>query len=220
MSEIAVDIIIRALVAAALGGLIGLERELGDHPAGIRTHILVTLGACVFTSLSLFGFSGAPGGGRVAAAVVTGIGFIGAGAILRSEGGVFTGLTTAASLWSCAAIGMLVGTGFFVVSIIVTVIVLLVLSIIDWLVDSVARHVKYRRMVLSVSGEHRKGCLEDIREALSEHRCRSEIMTYGRLEDGCRVHISFKVRLKAEADLQELTDLFYGIRGVTDISWE
>jgi len=109
------QIIIRILLAMACGGLVGLERELTDHPAGIRTHILVTVGACVFTTMSLYGFPGFLQGDRVAAAVVTGIGFIGGGAILRSRDGWVTGLTTASSLWSVAGIGMLFGTGYYVV---------------------------------------------------------------------------------------------------------
>ena len=207
-------------MAVALGGLIGLERELRDHPAGIRTHILVTLGACIFTSLSLFGFPGTPGGDRVAAAVVTGIGFIGAGAILRSEGGMVTGITTAASLWSCAAIGMLVGTGYFIVGLIITGIVLLVLAIIDWLVDAIARRVKSRRMFLRVRGEYREECLEELRQLLAEHRSRPELVSYQRSEGGNKVNIKLKTHLLASVDLRELTDRFYQIEGVTEISWE
>src|SRR5450759_2588878 len=90
------EITIRILLSLVLGGLVGMERELTDHPAGIRTHILVTVGACAFTTMSLFGFPGLLGGDRVAAAIVTGIGFRGGGAILKAKDGWVTGLTTAA----------------------------------------------------------------------------------------------------------------------------
>ena len=91
---------IRLIIAAALGALIGLEREIHDHPAGMRTHLLVSVGSAGFTVLSIAAFP-APGAdpARIAAQIVTGIGFLGAGAILK-EGATIRGLTTAASLWA------------------------------------------------------------------------------------------------------------------------
>jgi putative Mg2+ transporter-C (MgtC) family protein len=114
--------LVRILVAAALGGVVGIERQLKDQPAGFRTHILVALGACLFTVVGTFGFQAYTGGTdthriqadltRVASQVVVGIGFIGGGTILR-HGGNVRGLTTAASLWVTAAIGVAVGVGFY-----------------------------------------------------------------------------------------------------------
>src|SRR5262245_178275 len=100
---------VRLLVAAALGALVGLEREIRDPPAGMRTHLLVCLGSAGFTVLSIAAFP-APGSdpARVAAQIVTGVGFLGAGAILK-EGATIRGLTTAASLWAVAAVGMAAG---------------------------------------------------------------------------------------------------------------
>ena len=95
------DILVRLLVAAVLGAVVGIEREIHDHPAGMRTHLLVSVGSAAFTVLSIYGFR-APGSDpsvRVAAQIVTGIGFLGAGAILK-EGATVNGLTTAASLWA------------------------------------------------------------------------------------------------------------------------
>ncbi|MGH2677187.1 MAG: MgtC/SapB family protein, partial [Actinomycetota bacterium] len=112
-----VELALRLLGAALLGGVIGLEREVRDQPAGFRTHMLVALGSCLFTLISAYGFGafqGDPGvpydPTRIAAQIVTGIGFLGAGAIIRSGMSV-RGLTTAASLWVVAAIGMAVGAG-------------------------------------------------------------------------------------------------------------
>ena len=101
----------RLLLAAFLGALVGLERELHDHPAGMRTHLLVSLGSAGFTVLSIAMAQG-PGADptRIAAQIVSGIGFLGAGAILK-EGATIRGLTTAASLWSVAAVGMAAGAG-------------------------------------------------------------------------------------------------------------
>ena len=97
------DIVVRLVVASVLGALIGLEREIHDHPAGMRTHLLVSLGSAGFTVLSFTAFA-APGAdpARIAAQIVTGVGFLGAGAILK-EGASIRGLTTAASLWTVAA---------------------------------------------------------------------------------------------------------------------
>lgn len=114
----------RLLGAAILGALIGLEREIHDHPAGMRTHLLVAVGSAAFTVLSIEAFA-APGAdpARVAAQIVTGIGFLGAGAILK-EGATIRGLTTAASLWAVAAVGMAAGAGAWVPAVVVSVIVL------------------------------------------------------------------------------------------------
>jgi putative Mg2+ transporter-C (MgtC) family protein len=115
------ELVLRILAAAALGGLLGLEREISDQPAGFRTHILVSLGAALFTLVGAYGVDEffaerSPGVGfdptRVAAQVVTGIGFLGAGAIIR-QGMNVRGLTTAASLWVTAAIGTAVGLGYW-----------------------------------------------------------------------------------------------------------
>jgi putative Mg2+ transporter-C (MgtC) family protein len=113
---------LRLILAAILGAAVGLEREIHDHPAGMRTHLLVSLGSAGFTVLSIAAFP-APGSdpARVAAQIVTGIGFLGAGAILK-EGLSIHGLTTAASLWVVAAIGMAAGAGAWVTALTITVI--------------------------------------------------------------------------------------------------
>ena len=112
-------------MAAALGAAIGLEREVHEHPAGMRTHLLVSMGSAAFTVLSIEAFK-APGADppRVAAQIVTGVGFLGAGAILK-EGATIRGLTTAASLWAVAAVGMAAGAGAWVSAVTITIIVIL-----------------------------------------------------------------------------------------------
>src|SRR4051812_42299124 len=113
--------LLRVVVAAALGGAVGLERELREREAGFRTHMLVAVGSALFTLVSAYGFREfLVGGGsviradptRIAAQIVTGIGFLGAGAIIR-EGLSVRGLTTAGSLWIVAAIGMAAGAGYY-----------------------------------------------------------------------------------------------------------
>jgi putative Mg2+ transporter-C (MgtC) family protein len=123
------DLAVRMLIAAILGAGIGFEREIHDHPAGMRTHLLVALGSAIFTELSIFGFGPSAGGSanvdptRIAAQVVSGIGFLGAGAILK-YGTSIRGLTTAASLWATAAVGMAVGAGSWIVAVVGAAIIL------------------------------------------------------------------------------------------------
>jgi putative Mg2+ transporter-C (MgtC) family protein len=212
-------IIIRILVSLAFGGLVGLERELTDHPAGIRTHILVTVGACAFTTMSLYGFFGFPGGDRVAAAIVTGIGFIGGGAILKARDGWVTGLTTAASLWSCAAIGMLVGTGFYMVGLVVTGIDLVVLELIDWLVDRAAPRFKTRTLPVRVTGLHSPDNLERVMGVLRESGTAPDLIRYNRLKNGAEFDMSVVAKIYADTDMQGITDTLYGVQGISDVLW-
>lgn len=119
----------RVLIAAMLGVILGLERQFSNKDAGLRTYALVASGSALFTVLSIEGFDAADTS-RVAAQIVTGIGFLGAGLIFR-RGVNIQGLTTAAGLWSVAAIGMAAGTGLWGLAIVVTVIVLFVLKVSD-----------------------------------------------------------------------------------------
>lgn len=125
------EMVVRLLCATGLGGLIGLEREWTNHAAGLRTHMLVCIGSTVIMLLSIYGFSEFVTEGnvrldpaRLAAQVISGIGFLGAGAILRN-GSTVSGLTTAASIWVVAAIGLCVGSGFYFVSAVATLFVLI-----------------------------------------------------------------------------------------------
>lgn len=125
------ELILRLVIAAVLGGVIGLERETGKRPAGLRTYMLVCLGSALFTVLSIYAFpmEGATRDtARVAAQVVVGIGFLGAGTLWRSRNMVH-GLTTAAGLWVVAAIGMAVGSGFLLLAVASTILVLIILAI-------------------------------------------------------------------------------------------
>lgn len=129
------DILIRIIVSIVLGFSIGLERELTNKSAGLRTQIMVCLGSCIFTILSIYGFSTAvslyPMGdpARVAAQIITGIGFIGAGTVLR-QGLTVTGLTTASTLWIAAAIGMACGCGKISIAVVSTILAIAILVLI------------------------------------------------------------------------------------------
>ena len=125
--SIEVEMVLRLLLAVALGAIIGYQRERVGKPAGLRTHILICAGAALFTVASLYGFGAVADPARVAAGIVAGIGFLGAGAIIRREEGVVAGLTTAATIWAVAAIGLAAGAGLYLVSAVTTVIILIVL---------------------------------------------------------------------------------------------
>ena len=128
----------QVVVAAALGAIIGAEREIHGHPAGIRTHMLVALGSAIFTVLSVHGFGQDVDPSRVdptriAAQIVSGIGFLGAGAILK-DGIVIRGLTTAASLWATSAVGLAAGAGEYVIAIVAAGVILVSL----WPINALA----------------------------------------------------------------------------------
>src|SRR3954471_14090623 len=132
-----VEIAARLVLAAVLGALIGLEREMHAHPAGMRTHLLVSVGAALFTVLSIYGFTSGSGGDnvdptRIAAQIVTGIGCLGAGAIIQ-YGTSIRGLTTAGSLWATAAIGMAAGAGLWLIAIAGWAVVLFSLWPLNWI---------------------------------------------------------------------------------------
>ena len=123
-----VDLILRLLLAAGLGAGIGVERELRRKPAGLRTNILIALGSALFTtmSLELAREGGTPD--RVTSQIVTGIGFLGAGAILR-DGGNVHGMTTAATIWVNAAVGVAAGAGQYMMASVATALTLVVLAL-------------------------------------------------------------------------------------------
>ena len=124
-----IDMILRLLLAVAMGAIIGFERQHAGKPAGIRTHMLVCIGAALFTITSIYGFGEGADPARVAAGVVAGIGFLGAGTIIRSREGGLHGLTTASSIWAIAAIGLAAGAGLYILTPVATLCVLIVLRL-------------------------------------------------------------------------------------------
>ena len=148
-----VETILRLLLAAFAGSMIGFERERLQWSAGLRTHMLVCVGSCLIVIVSAYGFSAVldthvvldPS--RIAAQVVSGIGFLGAGTILL-RGEVVKGLTTAASLWAVAAIGLAVGSGLYVAAIATTVIVLAILAGLKPIEDRVRERVTTRQLAV------------------------------------------------------------------------
>ena len=157
--------IIRIVAAVVLGGLIGLERELRDKPAGFRTILLICVGACVFTMISAL--AGGPDSQhtRIAAQIVTGIGFLGAGAILRDRASI-VGLTTAATIWSAAAVGMAAGFGQIGLAALGAVVILVVLFLFDFVEDWIGdlRDTQEYRIV----AENKDDTLDRVRAMITE----------------------------------------------------
>jgi putative Mg2+ transporter-C (MgtC) family protein len=123
---VTLEMALRLLLATVLGGAIGLQRELSGKEAGLRTNMLIALGAALLTVLSIYAFPGSDPS-RLAAGIATGIGFIGAGVILHRSGGAVVGLTTAATIFAVAGIGIATGAGKYLISIVATVLVLAIL---------------------------------------------------------------------------------------------
>ncbi len=123
-----INFLIGALLAIFLGGLLGWQREHIGKSAGLRTYALVTFGSAIFTMLSIHAFN-INDQARVAAQIISGVGFLGAGMIIHKEGGIVEGLTTAAGLWTSAAIGMAVGAGWYIEAVTATLIMFLLLFI-------------------------------------------------------------------------------------------
>ncbi|MFC0469182.1 MgtC/SapB family protein [Halalkalibacter kiskunsagensis] len=168
--------LIPLLLSILLSGLIGFEREIKNHPAGLRTHILVGLGACLLMLLSLNGFSSfieshqdtaRVDPGRIPSYVISGIGFLGAGTILVQGGLSVKGLTTAASIWIVAGIGLVVGAGMYFEAIVTTLIVLIVLFTLNQLETKIL-HKQVETVLLTVNVEKSDQTFTEIYTLLNE----------------------------------------------------
>jgi putative Mg2+ transporter-C (MgtC) family protein len=192
------EITIRLIAASLLGAAIGFEREIHAHPAGMRTHLLVALGSAAFSVLSIFFFvsPAAPNGSlptdpsRIAAQIVSGIGFLGAGAILK-YGTSVRGLTTAASLWATAAVGMAAGAGALLVAVVTTGLIVLSLGPLNWVINKVRRgeqHIFRLRLLTT-----RLDALGDVSKALAGSKIELGGVSTQRLSEG-RYEIELDLR--------------------------
>lgn len=186
------EIALRLFLACVFGGIVGFERERNDSPAGFRTHILVSLGSALIMVLSMYGFSDFDSGNkdpaRLAAQVVSGIGFLGAGTILRDKTSV-RGLTTAASLWVVAAIGLASGAGFYFSAFFVTLLVFLTLD------RSLETHFFTQSQILEVVAVNGTCKVKDINRLLEKQYIISQniSMTLVKEEDN-KTTIEYKLR--------------------------
>jgi putative Mg2+ transporter-C (MgtC) family protein len=162
------DMVLLAKLGGAVvcGGIIGLEREFSHKPAGLRTNILICTGAMLFTvaSLGIAASTGDPG--RIAAQVVTGVGFLGAGTIIQSRGSVI-GLTSAATIWVVAAIGVLIGLGKYAAAAQVSLCVLIVLWVLRWPEERLTREPQLGRLRLNM--ENSSQVLHEVSQVLRKY---------------------------------------------------
>lgn len=170
LAELRLDLLGRMLLAAALGGVVGLEREWSGKPAGFRTNLLICVGAALLTELSLTiaaeaGTSTAADPARIAAQIVSGIGFLGAGTIIQSRGSV-VGLTTAATLWVVAAVGMAVGAHAYIEAIGTTILVMVVLLLLGRLEPYMVQHVEH---MLRITMDQSEEVQDHVEQTLTEH---------------------------------------------------
>lgn len=209
-------IVFRLVVAAALGGAVGIERELRDREAGLRTHLLVSSGSALFTLVSAYGFHDflTTGGNfiqtdptRIAAQIVTGIGFLGAGAIIR-EGLSIRGLTTAATLWVVAAIGMACGAGYYAAAITATVLTIVALWPLRLGAHTVIERFRPEEKRVVVEVKEGQSALPLLQEIESRG---AQIQHFELTEERDRRVITLEVQPISEGLVAGLTDLEYVI---------
>jgi len=218
-----IQIILRILVAAALGAVVGFERERQDQPAGLRTHMILVIGATLAMVLSvnlgyLYAQPGTPADpARLAAQVISGIGFLGAGAILRYGFNV-KGLTTATSLWTMAIVGMAVGAGYYLVGVITTALMLLVLTVLNILEKRFVRTSITR--YISIEANYHKGVVKSIRHIVQELSDNLVSFTIQKHVKDKRLRIQVVARISRDQTLEELIDHLSDIEGVRNLKVE
>ncbi len=217
------QIILRILLGAALGAVIGFERERDNQPAGLRTHMILVIGATLAMVLSvnlgyLFARPGTPADpARLAAQVISGIGFLGAGAILRYGFNV-KGLTTATSLWTMAIVGLAVGAGYYLVGVITTALMLLVLGLLNVIENRFVRTSVSR--YISLQADYRKGVVKEIRLLVNEFSDTLLSFTIQKHVKNKRIRIQIVARIHRDQTLEELVDGLSDIEGVRSLKVE
>jgi putative Mg2+ transporter-C (MgtC) family protein len=216
--------LLRLALAAVLGGLIGVERELREREAGLRTHLLVALGSALFTIVGAYGFHDFLNSGasvvradptRIAAQIVTGIGFLGAGAIIR-QGLSVRGLTTAATLWVVAAVGLAAGAGYYSVAVITTALVLIALyplRIMAYTVISRFRPEDGRLLVALPAGEPPGRIVDEV------ERLGARISSLDVMQEGDRRRLELDVVLPRDTPIPRLVSRIADLEGVVEVRW-
>jgi putative Mg2+ transporter-C (MgtC) family protein len=218
------DVLLRIVIAAALTGAIGLERELRERAAGLRTHMLVGVGSALFTIVSAYAWAdfrfSTPEGivfdpTRIAAQIVTGIGFLGAGAIIR-QGLSVRGLTTAAGLWVVAAIGMAAGAGYYSAAAITTGVVLVGLGPLRWFEGGFLSRTRRGGRILEVD-MLRERPISNVLGVVEGRRARVNRVEFEDEESRRQVRIELDVPLGAAA--ARLVDELASLEEVTAVRW-
>ena len=208
-----IAIILKILLAAMLGGIVGLERELSHKEAGLRTNILIAIGSTLITILSFKIAAMTPSAdpARLTAQIVSGIGFLGAGAIIQARFAVH-GLTTAATIWTVAAIGIAVGSGFYLTAFLVAIFVVIVLTVFKFLLAYLEK--QKQNFVYLITTEERAALLVDIRRVLTELNIRFSSARLCHRENGYEFEIIFNTSENKNRDFLERIMLLQGVKEV------
>lgn len=212
------EMLLRLAVSMLLGGAIGFERERDSQPAGLRTHMILILGSCLAMILSInIGIKNGTDPTRMAAQVISGVGFLGAGAILRSGFNV-KGLTTATTVWTTAIIGLAVGYGYYWVGVFTTVLVLVVLTLVSIFERKFIRRNILR--IVKVDAADNPHIFRNVRKEISRNT--DEILSYKTqrsLKSG-HVRVEFLIRLDRNEKIEDLMETISKIDGVRNIRIE
>ena len=212
------NITLRLIVAMILGGIIGLERDYRAKDAGFRTHFLVAVGSALFTLISMYGFvDGVKDTSRVAAQVVSGIGFLGAGLIVFQKN-VIRGLTTAAGLWVTAAVGMACGTGQYFMAVLTTALMLIGLEVLSHFVPHLGGLTNVQISFTSVSHDAANDAIKKIRNLVEDvisYDMKDKRTTHGNLYE-----VQMEVKMKRREHKDTLLESLHGFDDVTIISEE
>lgn len=217
----------RLLLALILGGMIGWEREYHNKQAGFKTHMLVALGSCLVMLISINGFSDLNNHpnvrfdpARLAAQVVSGIGFLAGGAILVRPDLIVSGLTTAATLWVVMAIGLGIGSGFYFASILTTVLVLVSTLIMPRVENRlIRRNGKYR--TLSIEMEDQPGKLGEIATATGQLGCNiRNIRMTPVIDDPSMIRVELNLVVPQGKELTVVSEVLRSVPGIRGVDWE
>lgn len=209
------DILIRLALALLLGGIVGFERERDSQPAGLRTHMILVLGACLAAIISEeMGASFGSDPTRLAAQVVSGIGFLGAGAILRF-GFNIKGLTTATTLWTMAIVGLALGFGYYVLAVITTGFMLIVLTIMNIVEKKFVRTNLIRNVVVDV--DYEDGVIRTVRKTMTEIAEKLISFSVRKSARTSRLRITIVAQFNKSESIEDLVEKISKIEGLRNI---
>jgi len=217
MTEPLSEYVVRLVIALLIGGAIGLEREFKGKPAGMRTNILICVGSCLIMIVSIEIARTAPqtaDPARIAAQVVTGIGFLGAGTIIRSRFHI-VGLTTAATIWALSAIGLAIGAGYLLLSAIVAFLITVTLVFIGYVEERL--EMKRSFHVVQVTIERGEGVIREIMALFTSMKISSEALEVIRSGDLWRATFEYASSNEKHRVFVEKLSASPGVKGVTEL---
>jgi len=214
------DVIIRLLMSVLLSSIIGLDRESINKPAGLRTHVLVSVASTLVMLLSLYlsqiNSSGYYYSDRLASQVISGVGFLGAGTIMRRDKGIVTGLTTAASLWAVAAIGLAVGAGFYVGATLTTVLVIITLILFQRFNIKISNRRSRHIVNIKVLSIDKPGQIGKIGQVLGNFNANILNISLEQAEKGL-IAVTMEVALESSNSIIEIVNNLANIEGIVEV---